>query len=366
MATGPAPRLLLALLLAGCASPRSGRLASDAAPASLPRDSAALEVNVGPMSPADAPSGGPVDAPMLPAERPPAGSPNGSRCESHDQCASGICIDRSCCSEVCPTCSRCDGPGGSCQLISFNTEDVSPPNLCTAGRVCDGTGTCRVSVGSACGAGDICMGQGCLNGFCCAQGLCQRPCESCARSAPGTCALFSNVRVPGCDGRSQICVGGRHRCGQVDQEVTGPAPSSAALGDDSFAQMFTVGRAGSLAAVRLRLRCADNATVTVQLHWGSASEPSGRVSTTGRARGADLRPAEPGVDDFAVLPFEIGAFVEPGERYAVAVRAEGGTCEIALSPAAGYPGGGLFIGPRSGAVWQPQSGALLFQTIVEQ
>ena len=304
----------------------------------------------------------PMDSPVADA---PPGRANGSACARDSECDSKICIDGLCCSQVCPACQKCDGPNGGCQFTPYNLEDLSLPNQCAGGKVCDGQGGCKVATGQACTAGDTCVGLGCVLGFCCSNNQCQAPCESCAHSSTRTCARFSNVRVPGCDGPSKICIGFNERCGTIDVRVDGPASPPVALGENTFAQIIATDPKGTLVAVRLRLSCSSNALVTVQVVYNVGAEPVGQVlqGVEVQMRGMDLRPTEPGVDDFVLLPFKGGA-VMSGVKYALLVRADDGTCQLGVSQSAETPGGARFVRPRSGGPWQRQEGSLLFQLVV--
>jgi hypothetical protein len=64
----------------------------------------------------------------------------GDACTDDADCASGFCVDGTCCTEACDgTCERCDGAGGTCDPIAAG---VDPDDECADGA-CDGTGACE-------------------------------------------------------------------------------------------------------------------------------------------------------------------------------------------------------------------------------
>ncbi|MFO0710838.1 MAG: MYXO-CTERM sorting domain-containing protein [Sandaracinus sp.] len=67
---------------------------------------------------------------------------NASSCLSDDECDSGFCVDRLCCSDACTgTCESCQVPGsiGSCTIVPAMTD---PDGECGDFGYCDGTGAC--------------------------------------------------------------------------------------------------------------------------------------------------------------------------------------------------------------------------------
>lgn len=67
---------------------------------------------------------------------------NASSCASDDECESGHCVDRMCCSDACSgTCESCAVPGsiGSCTIVPAMTD---PDGECGPLGYCDGVGGC--------------------------------------------------------------------------------------------------------------------------------------------------------------------------------------------------------------------------------
>jgi hypothetical protein len=66
----------------------------------------------------------------------------GDPCKLASECSTNRCTDNRCCAETCAVCQSCTGPTGTCINITKGQPDLEPPNACTGGAVCDGTGKC--------------------------------------------------------------------------------------------------------------------------------------------------------------------------------------------------------------------------------
>ena len=66
----------------------------------------------------------------------------GDPCKLASECSTNRCTDSRCCAQTCSICQACTGPNGTCINITKGLPDPEPPNACTGGSVCDGTGRC--------------------------------------------------------------------------------------------------------------------------------------------------------------------------------------------------------------------------------
>jgi hypothetical protein len=97
------------------------------------------------------------------------GGDNGDACIANAGCLSGNCVDGICCDTACTTtCKACNVPGseGTCTNAPLYQSD----SACPIGKVCDGTGSCKITNGEKCAGGTA----NCASGFCEAT-LCKGP-----------------------------------------------------------------------------------------------------------------------------------------------------------------------------------------------
>jgi hypothetical protein len=113
--------------------------------------------------------------------------PNGSMCASAATCDSGNCTDMVCCGSPCQgMCRACNlmGTVGACTNIPAGQD---PNSECGAGQACNGNGGCDKLNGQACGNGNECLTNNCIDGVCCAT-TCNGLCKSCnVAGSAGTC-----------------------------------------------------------------------------------------------------------------------------------------------------------------------------------
>jgi hypothetical protein len=149
----------------------------------------------------------------------------GSRCATDAECASGNCVDKTCCTTPsCPTCQSCGNAAGTCAPVpdgmpdADSCTDETTMNACgTIGR-CDGSGGCRHAaagtdcgrvcsddrtgvVSRACNGAGTCTGSGSTtscNGFECADRACLSTCTpgTNAGCAPGKICLDNSCQDP--------------------------------------------------------------------------------------------------------------------------------------------------------------------------
>ena len=128
----------------------------------------------------------PPDAPLL---------ANGSGCSMASQCASGRCVDGTCCNTDCSgACQACDVAGsvGTCTPAPAGQDPDNecaeqPASTCGRDGTCDGSGACRrYPVGTQCAPGNCTGSTEYAASACTAAGMCQagmsRPC------APNVCS----------------------------------------------------------------------------------------------------------------------------------------------------------------------------------
>jgi hypothetical protein len=116
---------------------------------------------------------------------------NGQPCVDTAECASGFCVDGTCCNTDCSgACRRCGT--GTCTTIT-NAVD---PRTCTNERICDAAGECLKVNGRFCTSARECASGFCVDGSCC-NGGCDAPCQSCRT---GTCTVLTNARDRECTG----------------------------------------------------------------------------------------------------------------------------------------------------------------------
>jgi len=133
----------------------------------------------------------------------PAGackSKDGQGCGQATECASGACVDETCCDSACDDpCLTC--VTGECAAVT-NAED---PPLCADTLACDARGVCKLRDAQQCDVGDECLSAICKDGVCCAT-ECTEPCFTCAT---GAClAVAAQDDDPECTGDSTCTAAG--------------------------------------------------------------------------------------------------------------------------------------------------------------
>jgi MYXO-CTERM domain-containing protein len=119
-------------------------------------------------------------------------------CTSGTQCASGFCVDGTCCgtgsdgkaltTAACGTCESCADDKGQCQAVKGTTD----ADTCTTTSSCDATGKCKLDQGQACSDGTQCLSGNCVDNVCC-NTPCTATCQACAATlqepggVDGTC-----------------------------------------------------------------------------------------------------------------------------------------------------------------------------------
>jgi MYXO-CTERM domain-containing protein len=154
--------------------------------------------------------------------------PNGSVCGGGNECASGKCVDSTCCDEVCTgTCQACNiaPSAGVCTTYSAYTDpdseclhtcsggascwsDCKTDGDCGPGYYCSGT-TCAAKQvnGNTCTAANECANGNCVDGVCC-DTPCSATCQACSQPGNlGTCTTFTAFTDPG-DECTHTCSGG--------------------------------------------------------------------------------------------------------------------------------------------------------------
>lgn len=134
-----------------------------------------------------------------------AKKPVGERCHASTDCASGFCIDGTCCGSACTTpCMSCDNLEGQCiTAVALGEQDLNATPACLSPSACDGAGVCKASNGQPCTNSDDCVSGHCVDAVCC-ESSCDAPCRTCA-DALGTCNIFvvkgeaDTNSAPACD-----------------------------------------------------------------------------------------------------------------------------------------------------------------------
>lgn len=107
---------------------------------------------------------------------------NGLLCAAPAECASGLCVDETCCASACTeTCRACDRPGsrGVCTPVPKYEDDDSCKGL---SKSCDGAGACKAELGWYCSDASACISGFCADNECC-ESACAGTCMTCA--SPG-------------------------------------------------------------------------------------------------------------------------------------------------------------------------------------
>ena len=138
---------------------------------------------------------------------------NGTVCTADNECSSDTCVDDVCCNAACTdSCQACD-VGGFIGICTTMLDETVPSPLC-GGHLCNGTfttcptvcsndddcesathycggGDCKLLKvdGTACGGGNECESDKCIDDVCCATG-CTGECKACdVAGFEGTCTL---------------------------------------------------------------------------------------------------------------------------------------------------------------------------------
>jgi hypothetical protein len=114
---------------------------------------------------------------------------NGQSCVNASECASGFCVDGTCCEDGCTIqCKSCANANGTCTTnVARFGEDTNSSPTCSGTNSCDGAGNCRKDSGQTCTAGTDCASGFCVDGYCCGAASCPA-CQSCGiAGSQGTC-----------------------------------------------------------------------------------------------------------------------------------------------------------------------------------
>lgn len=140
---------------------------------------------------------GKLDVPVSPSEV--ADAPGGAP-ETNPTC-SGACCKDSDCPGPCQTCSA----SHTCVAVTGKDD---PSGHCAGS--CDATGACKGAVGQACVSGAACANGICSDGYCCDR-TCDGTCEAC-NLVPGACKSLAAGATPhaghgACTGTTPACAG---------------------------------------------------------------------------------------------------------------------------------------------------------------
>ena len=135
----------------------------------------------------------------------------GQPCSAASQCATGHCVDGTCCASACTEqCKACNvkGKQGQCAFVPRDRPDPDAAKPCSGDQACDGKGTCEKASGQQCTKGEQCASDHCRDGYCCKTD-CKATCESCGISGKqGTCSSIAAKSDP-----DNECIGSDPRCG---------------------------------------------------------------------------------------------------------------------------------------------------------
>jgi MYXO-CTERM domain-containing protein len=134
-----------------------------------------------------------------------------SSCTTGTQCASGNCVDGTCCVDTClGECLSCANAAGTCTtFVAADVQDTNSTTKCNGANACDGAGNCLFGPGVGCGVATQCASGFCVDNFCSANS-CTTPCKS--NNNAGTCAVNVPLNqpdsnsVPPCTGTT-VCNG---------------------------------------------------------------------------------------------------------------------------------------------------------------
>ena len=108
----------------------------------------------------------------------------GQTCAVAGDCASGNCVDKTCCNSGCNlACQTCTT--GTCSPVT-NGDDA---DSCTNALTCNGQGACVSKVGQVCANGTECSSGLCVDQRCC-NTACNLPCQTCVT---GTCSPVNSA-----------------------------------------------------------------------------------------------------------------------------------------------------------------------------
>jgi hypothetical protein len=145
----------------------------------------------------------------------------GQQCSSSNECASGHCVDKTCCSDAsCRTCESCANKAGTCIAVAAGGRDPDScsdsMNPCGTTGLCDGNSQCRFAgtntecgqmcsndgtavVVKTCNGSGQCTGMGITKpcqGFLCVQDACTNSCDGVAACAPGKICVNHSCEDP--------------------------------------------------------------------------------------------------------------------------------------------------------------------------
>ncbi|MDI1476094.1 hypothetical protein [Polyangium sp. y55x31] len=137
---------------------------------------------------------------------------DGQGCGAANECVSNFCVDGRCCVSACnTTCQACNvsGSEGNCANIPAGQPDVSASMTCDNGSVCNGSGVCKKSNGTTCGAAGDCLSNFCVDGKCC-ENACTGTCKSC--NITGSEGLCVNIASGQEDNNASMTCTGTKSC----------------------------------------------------------------------------------------------------------------------------------------------------------
>ncbi len=135
---------------------------------------------------------------------------SGEVCGVGTDCATGNCVDSTCCTSTCTgACKSCANATGTCTTnIANGSTDANSTPVCNGNNVCDGAGTCKLKQGQTCGVAGDCASGNCVDTKCC-ESACTATCKSC-NNAAGTCT--TNVATETTDANANPACSGTDVC----------------------------------------------------------------------------------------------------------------------------------------------------------
>jgi hypothetical protein len=173
----------------------------------------------------------------------------GAACVINDDCRSGSCNDKICCSTTCSgACKTCTAGTGTCTTIT-SAEDT---DSCNGANICSATGSCKLKLGQACNLSTSCASGFCADGVCCNK-ACSGGCDRC--DATGSC----NIVTAGTAGENPTC--GGFVCDGVNPGCPGSCTNDGDCADGQFcaANGVCTPRKGNGIACNPAVDCKDPA-----------------------------------------------------------------------------------------------------------
>jgi hypothetical protein len=178
---------------------------------------------------------------------------NGQVCGNAGDCASGFCVDGTCCESACTTtCKSCANASGTCTTnVGQFVDDLNSSPACTGASTCNGAGSCKLKLGQVCGSDpSLCASGFCGDGFCC-NSACTEGCKACdLPTLQGTCSpVAKGSEETGCSGtQAYDGAGGCKKksgqsCGGATECVSGQCVDSTCCVDDCAAACYTCANA---------------------------------------------------------------------------------------------------------------------------